>query len=303
MTDTIPDRSMVILAADECLSPVSFIRAGGSEVALMTDRGETSRVEKESNQDRAATGVLVTSEGVKIDVDVVCDGIGGVDGGDRAAQLFCEAVKTIIEEGVFSARNTDFPKNFIHAVLTSALESYRRGELPVDAGTTFVMTLTLPDQVYVFHLGDSRGIVMTPDGEVLWETQDQVFPEPAYSHGRVGAVRSLSQIEDLRTLLNVHTISRLEHPELIILLATDGITENCQQSEDDSDGCIREVKKLVSDLLTRDDLSSVSLCVALMAQVRAHISSASVAALAEQFTYFNPDNTTVVVRVLRSLPS
>jgi protein phosphatase len=73
-----------------------------AEVLLGSDSNPGGR---KYNEDRCAVEHLVTRSGLRLDVAVVCDGVGGEEYGERAAQL---AVDTVLAS-LRSSEETDVP--------------------------------------------------------------------------------------------------------------------------------------------------------------------------------------------------
>jgi serine/threonine protein phosphatase PrpC len=101
---------------------------------------------------------------------VVCDGMGGHNGGRHAAET---AVKIIIEEVTISEVTN--PENAIHAAISKANaaiweESHANNHLK-GMGTTVVALLLTPDKAICCHVGDSR-IYQLRKGEILYRTFD-----------------------------------------------------------------------------------------------------------------------------------
>ena len=81
---------LTILGSDDDSSVHTYRFQDKSVVAMATERGEKYRKVQKENQDRVATGMLVMKDGREINVDVVCDGLGGYPRGFEASPLFCE---------------------------------------------------------------------------------------------------------------------------------------------------------------------------------------------------------------------
>ena len=101
---------------------------------------------------------------------VVCDGMGGHDGGLHAAEI---AVKIIIEK-VTKSEDTK-PANALNAAITKANaaiweESHVNSSLK-GMGTTVVALLLTSDKAICAHVGDSR-IYLLRKGKILYRTFD-----------------------------------------------------------------------------------------------------------------------------------
>jgi serine/threonine protein phosphatase PrpC len=104
-------------------------------------------------------------------VAVVCDGMGGMAGGQEASQM---ATSTILEDLQQLNSDSDIPNGITAAVLHANERIYQAAqENPALKGMgTTVVVLVLNDKVaYLGHVGDSR-IYHTRKGKVLFRTWD-----------------------------------------------------------------------------------------------------------------------------------
>src|SRR3990172_11963229 len=82
-----------------------------AEVLLGSD---SNRGGGKYNEDRCAVEHFVTRSGLQLDVAVVCDGVGGEEYGERAAQLAMDTVLAYLR----SSQETE-----IHRLLTAAVRT------------------------------------------------------------------------------------------------------------------------------------------------------------------------------------
>jgi protein phosphatase len=101
---------------------------------------------------------------------VVCDGMGGHNGGKHAAET---AVKIILEE--VSKSEVQNPVNALHAAIgkanTSIWEESHANNHLKGMGTTVVALLLTPEKAICAHVGDSR-IYQLRKGKILFRTFD-----------------------------------------------------------------------------------------------------------------------------------
>lgn len=102
---------------------------------------------------------------------VVCDGMGGKNGGKYAAEL---AVNKIIEE-ILSAAQGSSPKEVIATAITNAnsliFGESQRNEVLRGMGTTVTVLLINENHAMCFHIGDSR-IYQLRKRHILYRTFD-----------------------------------------------------------------------------------------------------------------------------------
>lgn len=103
---------------------------------------------------------------------VVCDGIGGHEGGNIASQLAIETIQQQLQtntEGAIAVDSQHLTRTLETSALTAndvivqrndAEHRYERQRM----GTTLVMALGHRHQLYVTHVGDSRAYRITPSG-------------------------------------------------------------------------------------------------------------------------------------------
>lgn len=150
---------------------------------------------RSTNQDAFVCGKL----NADIPFAIVCDGMGGANGGNVASTI---AIRTIARRLVESYRR-DMSMASMQNVLESAIaaanievydEAAGNPELR-GMGTTLVMAIVMGERVLVAHIGDSRAYVITSDNTIEQITKDhsvvqqmvergQITPEEAKTHPR-----------------------------------------------------------------------------------------------------------------------
>lgn len=136
------------------------------QLATCTDRGPT----RQRNEDACYPPAGIEQSDTALPLVIVCDGIGGHQGGDVASHLAIEAVAQRIlalqpETLDSSSLTIELEKA---ACLANDLISQRNdSEQRFDRqrmGTTIVMALIRNHELYVVHVGDSRAYRITPWG-------------------------------------------------------------------------------------------------------------------------------------------
>ena len=148
--------------------------------AAITDTG----CERELNEDRYA--VVESPSGAAW---IVCDGMGGVTGGELAAQIAIDAITRDLESR--SARRPEA------AIRNAILEANRiivlRRQNPAFAGmgTTIVAAMFRGAEVVIAHVGDSRGYLVR-DGAIQQLTVDHTFVQTLVDKGQIAPEDALS---------------------------------------------------------------------------------------------------------------
>ncbi|MBP9838473.1 MAG: serine/threonine-protein phosphatase [Proteobacteria bacterium] len=141
--------------------------------AAITDIG----CEREINEDRYA--VVDSPLG---QAWIVCDGMGGVLGGELAAQLAIDAIRRALENGDY--------ENSKEALRTAVEEANRiivlRRQNPAfgSMGTTVVAVIINDEEVVITHAGDSRAYLLT-EGQVAHLTKDHTYVQEMVERGEI----------------------------------------------------------------------------------------------------------------------
>ena len=128
------------------------VRRGADELsaaAMVTDQGK----ERDVNEDRCA--VITALSGT---CAIVLDGMGGVEGGEFAAQLALEAFQRFMQE-----HPTLPPEAAMRGAVDEAhrvVKLRRQNQTFVSMGTTVVAILVDHDEVVVANVGDSRAYLV-----------------------------------------------------------------------------------------------------------------------------------------------
>jgi len=152
---------------------IKGLRNGKEEMvpAAITDVG----CEREINEDRYA--VIDSQYGRAW---VVCDGMGGVMGGELAAQLAIDAIRRSLNAGPYSS-----PEAALRAALEEAnrVIVLRRQNPAFSAmGTTVVAAIISDDEVCVAYAGDSRAYVLR-ECEIQQLSNDHTYVQDLVERG------------------------------------------------------------------------------------------------------------------------
>ena len=153
----------------------ALLRVGGDfeqtyQIFTSTDRGTTRNHNEDACYPPSAR--LVNSTRDQNTLAIVCDGIGGHEGGEIASQLAIDAMREGVENLSFSS-DTSTPDQITQSLeqFTSAAndlisqrnDSEKRRDRQ-RMGTTMVMTLAHAHEMYITSVGDSRVYWITPTG-------------------------------------------------------------------------------------------------------------------------------------------
>jgi protein phosphatase len=192
-----------------------------------TDKG----LIRQSNQDAFMTGVF--DDGVVW--AVVCDGMGGANGGNIASRLAVDYFSASLKSGYRTGMNEISIKNLLNSAVNSAnvrvFDKSRESNELNGMGTTIVAVIVIDNIAYVTHIGDSRAYILN-NGEFYQVTRDhsivqsmiedgKLSPEEARFHPRKNVItRALGVDESVSVEFTVCDFNENDK----ILLCTDGLS-------------------------------------------------------------------------------
>ncbi len=199
------------------------------EISSKTDRG----LIRSDNQDYCLSG--------KFDDNcvwaVVCDGMGGANGGHTASTTASE----YIAREMRNIYTSDFTKEEFITLMTNVvvganLEVYNIARKNVELtgmGTTCELVCIRDNTIHIVHVGDSRTYLIA-DGKAHQLTQDhslvqemvnrgEISPEEAVNHPNK---RFITRAIGVRRNVNVDYIECEYKPNDVVLVCSDGLT-NC----------------------------------------------------------------------------
>ena len=113
-------------------------------------------------------------EGSNMSVAAVCDGMGGMDSGERASQLAVD----MLREDLPQLEEAEDIRRFLYdeaARINEKVADFTddNGE-PIESGSTIVMTVVKGDKLYIMSAGDSR-IYLIHDDKFMRLTRDHNY--------------------------------------------------------------------------------------------------------------------------------
>ncbi len=167
-------------------------------------------------------------------VGIVCDGMGGANGGDIASSMAVD----IITSAVLRDLKEGYGETSVAAVLASAVSVantlvHERAQEETELhgmGSTVIAAVVKEDLLVLAHAGDSR-VYIYRDGELHQVTTDHTMAQELVNIGEITAemaethntrhvlTRSLGTTKELR----LDTVSHTLMPGDIVLLCSDGL--------------------------------------------------------------------------------
>lgn len=186
---------------------------------------------RENNQDALEYGTL----GTTAQYAVVCDGMGGANGGNIASKIAVEVIGSRIRDGFHEKMSVSSVERLLDSAMATAnVGVYDRAQQQPELsgmGTTVVAVITCGNTAYISHVGDSRLYLwrehtltaVTRDHSVVQELIEsgQITEEEARSHPRKNYItRALGVVAE-----ESGEYDELElQPGDRLLLCTDGLT-------------------------------------------------------------------------------
>lgn len=205
---------------------------GGGGMAL-----ETSRSTRENNQDSAAMAEYVNAAGEIRRIMLVADGMGGLAGGEVASRIVTEEVMKAVRGAVDPAEGV---RRGIAAadreIKRWIVEASQKAGKELRAGSTLVVAECGLDGAGAFyHLGDSKGLVVSSEGKIKSMTKDHSFVQDLIDSGRIkeeeryGHRRSnlvTRSVGDIKEMEKVEMTDFLLEPGDEVLCYSDGISDS-----------------------------------------------------------------------------
>ncbi|MGN1317029.1 MAG: Stp1/IreP family PP2C-type Ser/Thr phosphatase [Acutalibacteraceae bacterium] len=139
---------------------------------------------RNSNQDAYRAGTFDTGDTWV----VVCDGMGGVSGGQVASEICVTRVSEALKRGYRKKMTVSSAKNLLISAISAAnsevfKESQENFELK-GMGTTVVAALVLGSVAVIAHVGDSRAYILN-EKEIIQVTKDHSFVQLLVDTGKI----------------------------------------------------------------------------------------------------------------------
>ena len=192
---------------------------------------------RDNNQDAFLTGTFINGDSWAI----VCDGMGGVSGGQIASKLCVEKAAAVIKKGFRNRMSVKSVKNLLESAISAANavvfeESLKDNELK-GMGTTIVAAVIVGSIAVIAYVGDSRAYIVndtvtcvTTDHSLVQLMIDsgRITPEEAKTHPDRNIITRAVGIENFVDAdIEIVDIS----PDDKLLLCTDGLSGAVEDSD------------------------------------------------------------------------
>lgn len=193
---------------------------------------------RENNQDALEYGTLNDTT----QYAVVCDGMGGANGGNIASKIAVEVIGSRIRDGYRDHSTLGLPEHLLASAMATANvgvydRSQREPEL-TGMGTTVVAVITCGHMAYISHVGDSR-LYLWRDGNLSQITRDHSVVQELIESGQITEeeARSHPRKNYITRAIGVVSEEYGEYDELELaagdrlLLCTDGLTNEVSSTD------------------------------------------------------------------------
>lgn len=193
---------------------------------------------RKSNEDACRCGILSQQAAWA----VVCDGMGGVNGGNVASNIAVEKISETILSGYREGMNSESIRELIASSIARANEAvHEMAGTDVNLtgmGTTVVAAIISDSMVHVAHAGDSRAYLITPE-EIRQLTTDHSMVQEMVDKGdlTVQEAKKHPQKNIITRALGVESSIRIDYSETpapkgcYLLICTDGLTNYVEEDQ------------------------------------------------------------------------
>ena len=193
---------------------------------------------RENNQDALEYGTLNETT----QYAVVCDGMGGANGGNIASKIAVEVIGSRIRDAYRDQDGLVSPEHLLTSAMATAnvgvYDRAQREEMLSGMGTTVVAAITCDNTAYISHVGDSR-LYLYRDGGLCQVTRDHSVVQELIESGQISEeeARSHPRKNYITRALGVVDEEYGEYDELTeqtgdrLLLCTDGLTNEVSKAD------------------------------------------------------------------------
>lgn len=186
---------------------------------------------RSSNQDSYAAGEMPGG----VAWAIVCDGMGGANGGNiasaTAVKMISEIISTTYREGMSSNSIRTMLQSAIYSANVSIYDMSKQVENLSGMGTTVVAAVVSAGRVHVAHAGDSRAYLLG-NGELMQITRDHSIVQSMMEDGRLteSQAKTHPRKNIITRALGVEESIEIDYNELELddgrqlLICTDGLT-------------------------------------------------------------------------------
>ncbi|MFI3324761.1 MAG: Stp1/IreP family PP2C-type Ser/Thr phosphatase [Clostridia bacterium] len=186
---------------------------------------------RNSNQDAYAFGIVSDN----CCWSVVCDGMGGANGGNVASEIAVNTAQTILKEKMQESLTEDELIELSSVCISKAntnvfAKAFDEPSLK-GMGTTMIVTLVNGDDICISHVGDSR-VYRFSDDKVVQITQDHSYVQELVNRGEI--TKETARVHPHRNIITrsvgIHSTVEIDSALIkanakdLIILCSDGLS-------------------------------------------------------------------------------
>lgn len=243
------DWQELIAQLDYALAHCSVAQSVRCQIATLTDRGPSRGRNEDACYPSSGTVIApaeLTDKSPNSTLTIVCDGIGGHEGGNVASTLAIDTIKdrlTQIAAGIENRLNLYQALDQAIRKANDRISDRNDAEDRQDRqrmGTTVVMTMVQDYETYIAHVGDSRVYWITPNACHQVTLDDDV----ASREVRLGYALYRDAVQQITSGSLIQALgmspSQMLHPtvgrlildsDCVFLLCSDGLSDNDRVEE------------------------------------------------------------------------
>lgn len=173
---------------------------------------------------------------------VVCDGMGGVKGGNVASSIAVEKISETLLTGYHEGMDSEAIRSLIARAISNANRSVHQvagsNSSLAGMGTTVVTAIVSDSVIHVAHAGDSRAYLLS-EGEIRQLTTDHSMVQEMVEKGDITAQQAKThpQKNIITRALGVEASLRIDYSETPapkggrLLICTDGLTNYVDENK------------------------------------------------------------------------
>lgn len=209
------------------------------DISGLTDVGKR----RETNQDNFCIKKLDE----RVCFAIVCDGMGGQNGGQLASKIACETIEShLLEIGDELKFQKENPDESVEDIKSMMIRGMSKANLAVhDAascdenykgmGTTTILVVIIDDLAYITHIGDSRVYILT-DKKLSQITKDHSVVQELVDQGELTKQEALNHPNKnmITRAVGVNLLVDIDYLKIPfeygnkLLICTDGLTNMVQ---------------------------------------------------------------------------